>query len=84
LFDSHSIQDNNIGDEGVIKLSEALESNTSLTELYLNSYTPYPSFDSHSLNTGTDISNKAAAKLCEALKSNFSLTSLDVSCNKYL
>jgi hypothetical protein len=64
--------------EGVIKLSEALKSNTSLTSLDLRSTTLVASFHS-SLNTGNKLDAIAATKLSEALKSNTSLTSLLLS-----
>ena len=80
-FHSHSSTDCVIGDEGAIKLSEALKSNTSLTLLYLSSNILVASF-SFSLNTGHEIDNEGAMKLAEALKSNSSLISLDLNSNK--
>jgi hypothetical protein len=69
---------NDIGDEGAIKLSEALKENSSLTSLGLYSNRLF-FFISISLNTGNDIGVEGVIKLSEALKSNTSVVSLDLS-----
>ena len=77
---------NNIGDTGTTSLSEALKSNTTLIELYLDSEdkrkkthkrrpsTIHSSF--HVTSTGNDIGNTGATTLSEALKTNTTLTTL--------
>jgi Ran GTPase-activating protein (RanGAP) involved in mRNA processing and transport len=68
-FSSFSLNaDNSIGKEGVIKLSEALKSTTSLTKLNLDS---------------NYVGDEGAKNLAEALKWNSSLTDLDLSCNAF-
>jgi hypothetical protein len=70
-----------IGDEGVIKLSEALKSNSSLTILNLGSKKPVV-VTSFSLNVDNNFGNEGLIELSEALKSNSSLTHLDLSSNR--
>jgi hypothetical protein len=61
----------NIGNEGAIELSNALELNSTLAS---NSGVTVCKF-----NTGNDIDSKGMIKLAEVLKSNTSLTSLNLS-----
>jgi hypothetical protein len=68
---------NNIGNEGAIKLSEALKSNSSLSDLNLSGDTCC--LISFSLNTENKIGNEGAIQLFEALKSNTSITSLNLN-----
>jgi hypothetical protein len=72
-------------DEGAIKLSEALKSNSSLASLalYCNLFVAYWfHFILTYTNTGNRIHNEGAIKLAEALKLNSSLTILPLACNK--
>jgi hypothetical protein len=71
---------NNIGNEGVIKLSEALQSNETLASLDISCKACC--FISFSLNTGNNIGEEGGIELSEALKSNTSLTSLNLYCNR--
>jgi hypothetical protein len=68
--------DNSIFSEGAIKLAEALKSNSSLTQLSLNSNI-VASIHTHS-NEGNSIGSAGATKLFEALKSNSSVTALNL------
>ena len=80
---------NNIGETGTTSLSEALKSNTTLTELYLRSedkrkktHQRHPSTN-HSFSflfssTGNKIGDTGAASLSESLKSNTTLTKLNL------
>ena len=80
---------NEIGNTGVKSLSDALKSNTTLTELYLwgehkRNNTQMASINSPHfsiLNKSTDneIRKKGAASLSDALKSNITLTRLILS-----
>jgi hypothetical protein len=76
-------KDNPIGSEGVIKVAEALKSNSSLTTLYLYSNNLDASFNSHWI-TDANIDSEGAIKLSTALKLNTSLTSLDIVCNRLI
>src|SRR5690606_38076669 len=71
---------NHIESEGAIKLSETLESNSTLTSLELNGNRLVASF--HSLNTDNFIDTEGGIKLFEALKSNSFLSSLILSGNR--
>jgi hypothetical protein len=73
---------NDIGIEGVVKLAEALKSNTSLASLDLSCNNLM--FGSFSLYTGCNIGTKGVTKLSEALESNSSLNSLNLSCNVHV
>ena len=81
---------NEIGDTGVVSLSKALKSNTTLTELNLESedkrrktHKRHPSTIHSSLFlfnlTGNKIGNTGAKSLGESLKSNTTLTALNLS-----
>jgi hypothetical protein len=72
--------DNNIGTAGVIKLSEALKSNSTLTELHLGCTTLVASFILN--HVGNDVGKEGAVNLSEALKSNSSLATLSLHCNR--
>jgi hypothetical protein len=67
--------DADIGNEGAIKLSEALKANSSLASLLLRSSLHFISF---SLNTDSGIGSEGGIKLSEALIGNTSLKSLDL------
>jgi hypothetical protein len=67
---------NNIGNDGTIKLSEALKSNSSLTRLDLSCNSLIVA--SFSRIADNNIGSKGAIGLSEALKANTSLTSLDL------
>jgi hypothetical protein len=64
----------------VIKLSEALKSNTSLTALDL--YSKACCFISFSRNTDNNVGSEGVTKLSEVLKSNTSLTKLNLGGNR--
>ena len=79
---------NKIGDAGATSLSDALRSNTALTELNLRgddkrsntqkAFTEKPLFSVRIKSTANNIGNTGAALLSEALKSNIALTKLDL------
>ena len=81
---------NEIGDTGTMSLSEALKSNTTLTELYLSSedkrkktHKRHPSTIHSSflfISTGNSIGDAGATSLSESLKTNTTLTALNLSC----
>jgi hypothetical protein len=70
-FHSHSIQGNNIGNEGLIKLAEALKSNSTLSSLSIGmSYCSIL----FSRNTGEiDFDRNGVINFSEALRSNTTL-----------
>jgi hypothetical protein len=70
---------NNISDKGLIELSKALKSCTSLTSLGLASNKVC--LFAFSLNTANQIGTEGALKLYEALKANSSMTKLNLSSN---
>ena len=82
---------NNIGERGATSLSEALKSNTTLTELYLNGEdkrkahkrqtSTTHSFSFIITSTGNKIGDRGATSLSESLKSNTTLTALNLSCD---
>ena len=71
-------------------MSEALKSNTTLTELYLNGEdkrkahkrqtSTMNSFSFIITSTGNKIGDRGATSLSESLKSNTTLTALNLSC----
>ena len=80
---------NKIGDKGATPLSEALKSNTTLTQLNLSGEDKRRhtkdihqqfTFSFHFTKTGNEIGDVGATSLSEALKSNTTLTELDLSC----
>ena len=80
---------NNIGDTGAASLGEALESNTTLAKLHLESdymtniqraYINNSLFPFLFISTGNWIGDTAAASLSESLKSNTTLIELCLSC----
>jgi hypothetical protein len=73
-----------IGNEGVIKLCEALKSHPSLTELELSGKLCVVSFHLTQYNTGNNINTEGAIILSKALKSITTLTSLDLSGNIFV
>ena len=68
---SAKVADNDIGDEGAIAISAALETNSTLSSLNLKG----PQF-------GTKITAKGAQAIAKMLEVNRSLTSLDLSSNE--
>jgi hypothetical protein len=81
FFSSFSlIAENQIDLVGLVKLSEALKTNTCITSLNLAGNKFIASFDSH-YNTdnkiGYDIDNVLTKKFAKAIKSNTCITSLD-------
>ena len=96
-FNEHSFMDslllastdNEIGERGATSLSDALKSNTTLTELSLGGehkinntkVTPINNSFFHSIKqTGKKIGDIGATSLNHALKSNTTLTKLDLGC----
>jgi hypothetical protein len=82
LYVLHSFSlniDNGIDSKGAVKLSEALESNSSLTSAVTNIIA-----SCNSLITDSGIGSEGAIKLSEALKLNSSLKDLNLRCNKLL
>ena len=80
--------DNKIGETGATSLSEALKSNTTLTELYLNSEGKRKNTQMKDISssvfsflfttTGGDLGKNGVISLSEALKSNATLTKLNL------
>jgi hypothetical protein len=73
--------DNDIGTE-VIKLSEALKSNSTLTSLNLSGTKLIALFISFSPDTGNNIGTEGGIMLAEALKYNSTLTYLNIIGNR--
>ena len=91
FFENNVHTDNEIGDIGATSLSDALKSNTTLTQLSLRGkYKWHNTKQSQSINnpllsilnksTGNDIGEAGAASLSDALKSNTALAKLNLSC----
>ena len=78
--------DNKIGERGATSLSDALKSNSTLTELDLSrahkrNNTQMASINDplfHSHQTGNSIGDRGATSLSDALKANTTLTKLDL------
>jgi hypothetical protein len=70
-----------IEEKAVIKVSEALKSNKSLTYLDLSCNKPFVLFRSH-INPGCTIGS-IAVNIFDALKSNTTLTLLNLNCKKF-